>query len=89
LKPCFSRNFIERAKAPQVSRGASESFAIYQFTLEMKLQGELHQSRIADLERLTEGSALIAHVAIHAVELRVVPDVENIASEFHAQSFSK
>lgn len=88
LKPCFSRNFIERAKAPRRNRGASESFAIYQFTLEVELQRELHQSRIADLERLTECGALIAHVAIHAKELRVVPDVENIGAEFHAQSLA-
>ena len=34
---------------------------------------------------LTECGALIAHIAIHAIKLRVVPNVENIASEFHVQ----
>ena len=38
---------------------------------------------------LAERAALVGHVTIDAVELRVVPDVEEVASEFHAESLGK
>ena len=67
-----------------LARRTSVCIANLSLALEVELQRELNQSRIADLDRLTKCGALIAHVAIHAIKLRVVPDVEDIASELHA-----
>jgi len=49
---------------------------ICQFTLEVKLQRNC-TSRGSDMQRLAECAA--RDVAIHAVELRMVPDIEDIA----------
>src|SRR5207249_789005 len=57
--------------------------------LKVELQRKLHQSRIADMQHLAEGGAYIGDVAIDGVELRVVPEVENVATKFHLESFAQ
>jgi|ERR1700731_524554 len=84
FRPKLFSQFCGTCEGAALVSRASQSMLICQFTLEVKLQRELHQPRIADLERLTECGALIAHVAIHAIKLCVVPDVEDIAPELHA-----
>src|SRR5271163_2436467 len=38
---------------------------------------------------LSKGAAGVRHVAIDAVELRVIPDVEDVAAELHIPAFSE
>src|SRR5437016_13122525 len=56
---------------------------ISQKSLELELQSELRQPRITDVQHLSKRGALIGDVAIHGIELRMVPDVEEIRAEFH------
>ena len=41
------------------------------------------------MQYLAKSSAQVGNVAIHGVELSVVPDVEDVGTELHFQSFSK
>src|ERR1700739_314751 len=49
---------------------------------EPELQRKLHEPGIVDVQDLSERAALIRYVSIHAIELRVIPHVEDIAAEF-------
>jgi hypothetical protein len=49
----------------------------------VKLQRELQQPWIADVQHLPQCSALIRYVAIYGIELGVVPDVEDVGPQFH------
>jgi hypothetical protein len=86
LELVLNSNFIRRAKARPSGAAPQEALLIRQSALEVKLQRELHQARITNVQYLAEGG--VAHIAVHASKLRVVPDVEYIAPELHAQSLA-
>jgi hypothetical protein len=56
--------------------------------LESEFQRQLYESWIANVLHLSEGTPLVGNIAIDAIELRVIPHVENISAEFHLQSFT-
>src|SRR5450755_2321477 len=53
------------------------------FPLEVELQGELHQARITRLCKLAELRP-VAAVAVRIQELRVIENVEELGTKFHA-----
>src|SRR5580704_7705818 len=57
--------------------------------LEAELQRELDQPRVMNVLHLSKRAARIRNVAVHAVELRVVPDVEDVAAELHVPSLTE
>lgn len=86
---CSSCKFLERATA-RPSRAAlrKKVLRIRWSALEVELQRELQQPRIADVQHLAKCSALVGDVAIYSIELGMVPNVENVGSKFHLEPLS-
>src|SRR6266436_5257417 len=89
FRPKLFSQFCGTCEGAALASRASKSTLICQFTLEVKLQRELHQPRIADMQYLAKRPALVGYVAINGVELRVVPDIEDVGPELHLPSLSK
>lgn len=74
-----------RESARPLRAAPQKLLPISPFVLEVEFQRKLHQPRVAYTERLPKCG--VAQIAIRAGELRVVPDVEYVAAEFHPQFF--
>jgi hypothetical protein len=82
-----TRAFVRRRGPREPRLHLQNCLLLRRSALEPEFQRQLYQTRIVDMQRLTESAALIAYVAVHAIELRMVPNVENVASEFHVEFF--
>src|SRR5258708_16506003 len=71
--------FPDAPKRPDLL-GAPQLFQLFRLALEVELQRELHQARIARPFHAAEVAA-IGCVAIRLVELRMVEQIENLSAK--------
>src|SRR5262249_1196463 len=58
-------------------------------SLELELQSKLRQARVTDVQHLAKRASLVGNVAVHGIELSMIPNVEEIRAEFHLQTLAE
>src|SRR5450755_588839 len=83
------QTFYRQAKARPLRAAPGKPQSITAVTSEPELQCKLYQPGIAHMLYLTKRAAQVRNVAINAVKLRMVPNVKEIAAEFHLKALGK